>query len=122
MAMNVTVNRSTGFSPYELLFGRDPNLPLDVIFGPPARENVPTGTTYEQYVRDLKGRMKSAIEEAREGLRRAVARQRPSLPWTGEALRTRNTGVVVLSAGQTGDIQKVRQSLDGTLDSQAATQ
>ena len=76
MAMNVTVNRSTGFSPYGLLFGRDPNLPLDVIFGPPAREDVPPGTTYEKYVRELKGRMKAAIEEAREGMKRAVIRQR----------------------------------------------
>ena len=93
MAMNVTVNRSTGFSPYCLLFGRDANLPLDIIFGPPTREDAPPGSTYEQYVRDLKGRMKAAIEEARDGMKRAVSRQRQA--YHGQA-KTFEAGTQVL--------------------------
>ena len=93
MAMNVTVNRSTGFSPYCLLFGRDANLPLDIIFGPPAREDAPPGSTYGQYVQELKGRMKAAIEEARDGMKRAVSRQRQA--YHGQA-KTFEVGTQVL--------------------------
>ena len=33
LACNSNVNRSTGLSPYECVFGRPPTLPLDVAFG-----------------------------------------------------------------------------------------
>ena len=61
-AYNCIINDSTGYSPYYLMFGRHPRLPIDVIFGvdPDARRiRHPV-----QYVNDLKARLKHAFELA----------------------------------------------------------
>ena len=59
-AYNCTRHEATGFSPYYLLFGRSPRLPIDLIFGiKPA-----TATDYPAYVREWKTAMKEAYEVA----------------------------------------------------------
>lgn len=51
-AYNCTRNEVTGFSPYELMFGRQPRLPIDIAFGLPIREG--SSTSHSQYVKNLK--------------------------------------------------------------------
>lgn len=56
-AYNCTKNDTTGFSPYELMFGRQPRLPIDLAFGLPIDTSQPS---HSQYVKTLK----SSLEES----------------------------------------------------------
>ena len=61
-AYNCTKNNATGMSPYSLMFGREPRLPIDLQFGinnPPKN-----AVSHHQYIRDLKDRLKRAHELA----------------------------------------------------------
>ena len=62
-AYNCTINETTGYSPYYLMFGRHARLPIDVAFGidPEARCN----QTTSQYISDLRSRLKQAYDVAR---------------------------------------------------------
>ena len=53
-AYNCTKNESTGFSPFELLFGRGPRLPIDIIFG---NTTACTSKLYLQYLKEWKAAM-----------------------------------------------------------------
>ncbi len=57
-AYNCTKNDVTGFSPYELMFGRRPRLPVDIAFDLP----VQSGATKShcQYVKNLKARLEKS--------------------------------------------------------------
>lgn len=61
-AYNCTKNEVTGFSPYELMFGRQPRLPIDIAFGLPVKEG--SATTHTQYVKNLKSYLKASYQLA----------------------------------------------------------
>ncbi|KAG1925421.1 interleukin-1 receptor accessory protein-like 1-A [Pimephales promelas] len=65
-AYNCTRNEVTGFTPYELMFGRQPRLPVDLAFGLPVQGG--QQTSHVEYVQNLKSRLedsyKIAIENA----------------------------------------------------------
>ena len=95
MAYNATRSAVTGYSPYYLLFGRRPRIPVDYQF--PTISNPPHHTKMEQSVAAMQKRLKEAF---------AVARQLTS----EEAKRQcryydRNAGAVAL---QPGDVVMVR--------------
>lgn len=61
-AYNCTKHDSTGFTPYELMFGRQPRLPIDLAFDVP--QNREQFKTHSQYVRDLKSRLQGTYDLA----------------------------------------------------------
>ena len=66
-AHNVTVNKTTGFSPYYLMFGRTPRLPIDEIFGiDPSENEVKMRKSWEKYVEDWEKSLNQAFEIARK--------------------------------------------------------
>ncbi|XP_064635212.1 uncharacterized protein LOC135492594 [Lineus longissimus] len=60
-AYNCTKNDSTGFSPFRLLFGRSPRLPVDLVFGCNQDEGLDT-------VDKWTGQLKEAYDMARENI------------------------------------------------------
>lgn len=57
-AYNCTKHEATGFAPYELMFGRQPRLPVDLAFGLPVD---PLPLSHSQYVQGLKNRLKESV-------------------------------------------------------------
>ena len=65
-AYNCTKNESTEFSPFELLFGRAPQLPIDITYG---NTTACTSKRYPQYLKEWKAAMMEAhkTEAAKAG-------------------------------------------------------
>ncbi|KAL7841512.1 hypothetical protein SRHO_G00252030 [Serrasalmus rhombeus] len=61
-AYNCTKNEVTGYSPYELMFGRQPRLPIDIAFGLPVKGA--SSTSHSQYVKNLKSYLKESYNIA----------------------------------------------------------
>uniref|UniRef100_A0A3B3I0W1 Gypsy retrotransposon integrase-like protein 1 n=1 Tax=Oryzias latipes TaxID=8090 RepID=A0A3B3I0W1_ORYLA len=75
-AYNCTKNDVTGFSPYELMFGRQPRLPVDLAFGLPLKEA--RSPSYREYVQELRSHLdenqRLAIENAAKIMQRNKTR------------------------------------------------
>ena len=66
-AYNATVNKSTGYSPFYLMFGREARLPIDIMFGIDQEEK--SGSkTYDQFVTEWKTSMQKAVDIAQANL------------------------------------------------------
>lgn len=74
-AIRTSVNRSTGFSPYQLLFARNPAMPLQTAFGSPPEIPDESGN-FVEYAEKLRARVDLAQAYARKHLAKAIARQR----------------------------------------------
>lgn len=61
-AYNCTKNDVTGYSPYELMYGRKPRLPIDLAFGLPLRDD--GYKSHSQYVQSLKSRLEESYRIA----------------------------------------------------------
>lgn len=70
-AYNSTRHESTGQSPYRLMFGREPLLPVDVAFGINNQEK----KSLTKYIEDLRTRMKTAYHLARKSADRSRVKQ-----------------------------------------------
>lgn len=67
-AYNCTRNDTTGFSPYELMFGRQPRLPVDLAFGLPLKDKA--DVTHSQYVKTLKSNLEESFKIAAKNSKR----------------------------------------------------
>ena len=73
-AYNCTPHETTRFSPYELLFGRKPSLPIDTMFEK-ARDDIGNKTT-EEYIQDLQERMSTTHEIVQQHTERSKDKQK----------------------------------------------
>lgn len=72
-AYNCTKSDVTGFSPYELMFGRQPRLPIDLIFRLPTNA---TKQTHSQYVGNLKSRLEESYRIATSNAQKNAGRNK----------------------------------------------
>ena len=72
MAFRSSVHSSTGHTPFELMFGREMRIPLDVMMGG-AEDNE---RNYTEFVSDLQSSLETAYRDVRESLQVAQRRQK----------------------------------------------
>ncbi|XP_013855935.1 uncharacterized protein LOC106511737, partial [Austrofundulus limnaeus] len=72
-AYNCTKNETTGFSPYELMFGRQPRLPVDLAFGLPVNHKP---GSHSQYVHNLKSQLEDSYRVATENATKTANRNK----------------------------------------------
>lgn len=73
-AYNCTRNEVTGFTPYELMFGRTPRLPVDLVFNLPLRES--KQKSHSQYIKSLKSRLEESFSIASSNATKAADRNK----------------------------------------------
>jgi transposase InsO family protein len=74
MGLRCTLQSSTGFSPFEVIFGKRMRLPI-VWQVPDAPVTQLKNTTYSQYIWELQERLDQVRNDVESGLRRAIQRQ-----------------------------------------------
>ena len=74
-AYNCTRNNATGFSPYYLMFGQKPHLPIDLIFGTNTADLKLKGNSIT-YVENLKKRIKWAYQTANDIIKKEQERNK----------------------------------------------
>ena len=72
IAYNTSVNQSTGFTPFYLMFGRQARLPVDIMFG----TNKPEPQSPNEYAAALKKQLTTAFDIARDQMSRQHVRQK----------------------------------------------
>lgn len=70
---NTTIHQSTGESPYYLMFGQEPQLPVDFLLG---RVREPAGGTVAEWMKEHRRRLEVAFQGARGRLQASASRRK----------------------------------------------
>ena len=73
-AYNSTVHDTTRFSPFFLMFGREPKLPVDVVFGLSRPQDDDKCTT--KYISRMRQRLQEAFQQAQTAMKNSQQRQK----------------------------------------------
>lgn len=73
MAYNTAEHESTGYSPAEIMLGRQPRTPIDLLLPKTGQEGV---DNYPEYVEELRQKLMDVHQAARNNLKRAGDRQK----------------------------------------------
>uniref|UniRef100_A0A8C5DDV5 Gypsy retrotransposon integrase-like protein 1 n=1 Tax=Gouania willdenowi TaxID=441366 RepID=A0A8C5DDV5_GOUWI len=98
-AYNCTRNDTTGYSPYELMFGRQPRLPIDLILG--IHPDNGNHKTHSEYVRGLRQRLqesytlasKSSLKMGEKNKARFDKKVRAAELFEGDRVLVRNVNI-----------------------------
>ena len=105
-AYNCTRHDSTGFSPFELLFGRKPRLPIDIIFG---NSKFTTVKGYPEYLKQWKNAMTDSYRIAAEKAEQCAANGREEYNRKARSSELKpGDGVVVKNVVERGGPGKLR--------------
>lgn len=110
-AYNTTVHQSTGFSPYELMFGRKPQLPIDALLGTTEDELV-EGSVGE-WMRDQQEFLHFAYASAEKQLQHAAAK-RIQQQQSGKVAPILPPGTIVYRRQHVPGRNKIQDVWDGT--------
>jgi hypothetical protein len=72
MAYRTAIHCTTKYSPYYLCFGREANLPIDIMYGSPNEDQIEVS----EFTSKLKKNLEAAFENARENIRSEHVRQK----------------------------------------------
>ena len=105
-AYNCTHNDTTGFSPFFLLFGRHPRLPIDLIF----KSKTPSSKQeYPQFVKQWKDAMKEAYQRAgRQIIERSHRAKKTYDRWVRSSVLEPGDRVLVRNLSERGGPGKLR--------------
>ena len=84
-AYNCMRHESTGFSPYELLFGRQPRLPIDLVFGINNESN--KDGNISDYTKELQVHLQESYKKAMERCDKAQTKQKDQFDKKARAMK-----------------------------------
>ena len=95
---NATVHDSTGFCPFYLMFGRNPRLPIDIVF---KLGSTTANSDYVTYISKMKTRLKYAYELASSSIKKSAKankkrydrRVRGAVPVVGDRVLFKDIGL-----------------------------
>ena len=93
-AYNCTVSPVTGFSPYFLMFGRNPKLPLDIDLGIPAIEQEPL--TQQNYAQKLYSKLQWAYQKAQENNKKESEHHKKYYDWRMRCMKLEPDDLVMV--------------------------
>ena len=114
-AYNSTINKSTGFSPFFLMYGRESRLPIDSVFPDMMVEEVPR-KSHAEFAREWERSMKEAVEIARTNIQKSAEYNKKNFDKKAKAVDLEiGDRVLMRNVRERGGTGKLRSYWEDTL-------